>query len=189
MQFFVSSDGASTRTALSAPSHARVQRHGAIDQPAPNAACCFNSHSLLLSRVDTTPSATASDGRVGTTFGPLRQFNLAQFEGLRSGFLPDLIYRDSRATREHPPVTLPTASVHWAVPRLFLAAWHLFYGMAILSIEMYYAHDRGASIEAIAAKLGFSEEWVSERIEAARLSLQHQVMIRRAGAAWGGTQC
>jgi hypothetical protein len=53
--------------------------------------------------------------------------------------------------------------------------------VSILSIQMHYAHDRGASIEAIAAKVRFSEEWVSERIEAARLSIEHQVMIRTAG--------
>lgn len=50
--------------------------------------------------------------------------------------------------------------------------------MAILSIEMYYAHQRGASIEAISKKLGCSEEWAAERIEAARLSLEKQLVIR-----------
>ena len=54
--------------------------------------------------------------------------------------------------------------------------------MAILSIEMYYAHDRGASIEAIARKLGYPEEWVRERIEAARRSIEHQGVIRHAPA-------
>lgn len=50
--------------------------------------------------------------------------------------------------------------------------------ISILSIQMHYAHNRGASIEAIAAKVSFSEEWVSERIEAARLSIKHQVLIQ-----------
>ena len=51
--------------------------------------------------------------------------------------------------------------------------------MAILSVEMYYAHARGASIEAIAKKLGFPEEWVNERIEAARLAIERQVAVCR----------
>ena len=55
--------------------------------------------------------------------------------------------------------------------------------MAILSIEMYYAHLRGASITAISEKFGYSEEWVTERIEAARLSLDRQLIIR--GATFG----
>jgi len=55
--------------------------------------------------------------------------------------------------------------------------------MAILSIEMYYAHRSGASIAAIAAKLGYSEEWVSERIEAARLSIEYQVVVRAKASA------
>lgn len=50
--------------------------------------------------------------------------------------------------------------------------------MAILSIEMYYAHSSGVSIATIADKLGYSEEWVSERIEAARLSIEYQVVVR-----------
>jgi hypothetical protein len=74
-------------------------------------------------------------------------------------------------------------------PRLFLAAleifpshWPLVFAMAILSIEMYYAHIRGASIEAIAKKLGLSEDWVNERIEAARLSIERQVVVCRTPA-------
>jgi DNA-binding Lrp family transcriptional regulator len=55
--------------------------------------------------------------------------------------------------------------------------------MAILSIEMYYAHHRGASIAAIAERLNYSEEWVSERIEAARLSIEYQVVIREKASA------
>jgi DNA-binding Lrp family transcriptional regulator len=51
--------------------------------------------------------------------------------------------------------------------------------MAILSVEMYYAHARGASIEAIAKKLGFSEKWVNERIEAARLAIERKVVVCR----------
>jgi len=47
---------------------------------------------------------------------------------------------------------------------------------------MYYAHIRGASIEAIAKKLGFSEDWVNERIEAARLSIERQVVVCRTPA-------
>jgi len=55
--------------------------------------------------------------------------------------------------------------------------------MAILSIEMYFAHDRGASIEAIATKLGYPEKWVRERIEAARLSIEHQRVMRKAAGS------
>jgi hypothetical protein len=50
--------------------------------------------------------------------------------------------------------------------------------MAILSIEMYYAHLGGASVATIAQKLGVSEDWAAERIEAARLSVEKQLVIR-----------
>jgi DNA-binding Lrp family transcriptional regulator len=61
--------------------------------------------------------------------------------------------------------------------------------MAILSIEMYYAHLRGASIESISEKLGYSEEWVTERLEAARLSLEKQVVICAASAFATANAC
>jgi hypothetical protein len=40
---------------------------------------------------------------------------------------------------------------------------------------MYYVHPRGTSIQTMAKKLGLSDDWVVERIEAARLSIERQV--------------
>jgi hypothetical protein len=47
---------------------------------------------------------------------------------------------------------------------------------------MYYAHIRGASVEALAKKLELSADWVNERIEAARLSIERQVVVCRTQA-------
>lgn len=41
--------------------------------------------------------------------------------------------------------------------------------MAKLSFALYAAHAQGAAVEKLAEVLGLPVEWVSERIEAARL--------------------
>ena len=47
--------------------------------------------------------------------------------------------------------------------------------LGILSIELYVAHQHGRSIEEIAAALKVPAESVAERIESARLCVEHQI--------------
>ena len=47
--------------------------------------------------------------------------------------------------------------------------------MGYLSIELYLAHQRGRSIEEIATALDVPQDVIAERIESARLCVQHQM--------------
>ena len=52
--------------------------------------------------------------------------------------------------------------------------------MGYLSIELYVAHKRGRSIEDIAAALDVPQHVIAERIESARLCVQHQIPLLAA---------
>ena len=47
--------------------------------------------------------------------------------------------------------------------------------LGILSIELYVAHQKGRSIEEIATALQVPADMIAERIESARLCVEHQI--------------
>jgi hypothetical protein len=55
--------------------------------------------------------------------------------------------------------------------------------MAIFSVELYRAHRQGASVESLANAIGMPGDWVFQRIEAARLWVEHQVPLVSPEAA------
>ena len=47
--------------------------------------------------------------------------------------------------------------------------------MGIFSVELYLTHRNGTSVERLASTLGIDEDVLRERIEAARLCVEHQI--------------